>query len=78
MALGQAGGTHALFDLSRPPGGPFPSDRVTVAEPANLTGLRVNLPLPDCDSRPSDCADLRVVNELDGFNLDLTWPARDL
>jgi hypothetical protein len=24
---------------------------------------------PHCDPRPSDCADLQVVNELDGFNV---------
>ena len=61
--------THVRFDLVTPEGAPFPSNRFTVAEPAHITGLRVNLPLPDCDARPSDCADLRVVNELDGFNV---------
>ena len=48
----------------------FPSDRLTVADPAQLTGKRVNLPLPDCTARPSDCNDLRLLNELDGFDLD--------
>lgn len=68
-AQGQTPGTHARFDLSTPQGAPFPSNRFTVPEPSHITGLRVNLPLPDCDARPSDCADLRVVNELDGFNI---------
>jgi hypothetical protein len=27
------------------------------------------LPKPDCAARPSDCADIDVLNELDGFNL---------
>jgi hypothetical protein len=27
------------------------------------------LPKPDCAARPSDCSDLDVLNELDGFNL---------
>ena len=33
------------------------------------TGLRVNLPKPDCGARPSDCADIDVLNQLDGFNI---------
>jgi dienelactone hydrolase len=61
--------TRALFDLATPQGAPFPSNRFTVPEPGHLTGLRIDLPLPDCDSRPSDCADLQEVNELDGFNI---------
>ena len=68
-AQGQPPGTQARFDLSTPQGAPFPSDQFTLAEPSHITGLKVNLPLPDCDARPSDCADLRVVNELDGFNI---------
>jgi hypothetical protein len=60
---------HALFDLTTPTGGPFPSDAFTVAAPTQNTGRRVNLPLPDCTVRPSDCNDLTVINTLDGFNL---------
>jgi hypothetical protein len=30
---------HALFDLTTPANGPFPSDRFTVGNPDNLTGL---------------------------------------
>jgi hypothetical protein len=29
----------------------------------------MNLPKPDCAVRPSDCADIDVINTLDGFNL---------
>jgi hypothetical protein len=61
--------TFAAFDLGSPDGGPFPSDRFTVADPSQLTNRRVNLPLPDAASRPSDYADLTVINTLDGFNL---------
>lgn len=61
--------THALFDLTSHTGGPFPSDRFTVADASQNTGLRVNLAKPDCDARPSDCEDLDVINTLDGFNL---------
>jgi len=56
------------FDLASPGGGPFPSDVFTQRELRNLTLRRVNLPLPDCATRVTDCEDLAVVNELDGFN----------
>jgi hypothetical protein len=58
-----------LFDLTFPESAPFPTDRFTVAEPRNLTGLRVDLPTPDCDQQPSDCEDIAVINTLDGFNV---------
>src|SRR3954465_179626 len=61
--------TLAAFDLDRPDGGPFPSDRFTVADASQLTNRRINLPLPDASSRPSDYADVSVINTLDGFNL---------
>jgi hypothetical protein len=51
-------------------GHPFPSDLFTVADASQLTGLRVALPKPNCAVRPSDCADLDVLNDLDGFNVD--------
>src|SRR6266849_2221008 len=60
---------HALFDLSTPSGGPFPSDQFTVPDHSQNTRRRVNLPLPNCTVRPSDCVDLSVINTLDGFNL---------
>jgi len=48
---------------------PFPSNRFTVADSRNLTGLRINLPRPDCAQKPLDCNDVDVLNTLDGFNL---------
>ena len=60
---------HPRFDLASVSGAPFPSDLHTVADASNRTGRRVNLPLPDCSTQPSDCNDLTVVNTLDGFNL---------
>src|SRR5262245_26099870 len=60
---------HARFDLNDRRRSPFPSDRFTVSDPAQNTGRRVNLPKPDCTARPSDCADLDVINTLDGFNV---------
>jgi len=68
-ALALAAGVQALFDLSAPATAPFPSDRFTVPDHSQNTGLRVNLPRPDCAANPSDCADLDVINTLDGFNL---------
>jgi hypothetical protein len=61
--------TFAAFDLSAPSVGPFPSDRFTVADASQLTGRRVDLPLPDRAARPSDYEDISVINTLDGFNL---------
>jgi hypothetical protein len=42
---------------------------LTVRDGRQNTGLRVSLPKPDCQEHVSDCQDLDVVNELDGFNL---------
>jgi hypothetical protein len=64
-----AAGVKAAFDLTTPSVGPFPSDIFTVPDPSHLTGVRVNLPKPSCAARPSDCADIDVLNTLDGFNL---------
>jgi dienelactone hydrolase len=68
-ALATAAGVQARFDLSSPSGGPFPSDVFTAADPSQLTGVRVSLPKPPCAARPTDCADIDVINTLDGFNL---------
>jgi hypothetical protein len=64
-----ANDTQPRFDLGDPAGGPFPSNRWTVQDASQLTGLRVDLPKPDCNVRPSDCDDVDVLNTLDGFNL---------
>jgi hypothetical protein len=47
---------------------PFPSDQFTVRDFGNKSFRRVNLPLPDCAVRVSDCEDLAVINSLDGFS----------
>src|SRR5262249_43084431 len=44
-------------------------DRFTVADSSQLTGRRVNLPLPDRATHPSDYDDVTLLNTLDGFNL---------
>ena len=61
--------TFAAFNLDNPAGGPFPSDRFTAADSSQLTGRRVDLPLPDHGTRPSDYNDISVIDTLDGFNL---------
>ena len=61
---------QALFNPNVVEQAPFPSDRFTVPNPANITRFQVNLPLPDCTVRPTECNALKVINTLDGFNLD--------
>jgi hypothetical protein len=63
-----AAATHPLFNLNSTTQSPFPSDRFTVVDRHQNTGLRVNLPLPNCGTHPSDCADITLLNQLDGFN----------
>ena len=41
---------------------PFPSNRYTVPDFGNATLRRVQLPKSDCAARPSDCADIDVIN----------------
>jgi hypothetical protein len=53
--------THALQ--------PFPSNLNTVPDASQVTGLRVDLPEPNCKKFPSDCADIAVLDTLDGFNI---------
>ena len=50
-------------------GQPFPTNLYTVRDETQITGLRVDLPKPDCPSHPSDCADIDVLDTLDGFNI---------
>ena len=65
-----ASAVHVRFDLQSPDRSPFPSDRFTVADTRQNTGRRVNLPTPpDCRAEASECEDVAVLNQLDGFNL---------
>jgi hypothetical protein len=67
--LGPGGGVHALFNLDVKTEAPFPTNVFTVPDRTQNTGRRVDLPLPDCKVYVSDCQDLAVINELDGFNM---------
>ena len=66
--LAAAAGVSVRLDYSSPSSSPFPSDRFTQVDWTQNTFRRVKLPKPDCAVRPSDCADIDVVNTLDGFN----------
>ena len=66
---GPHGAVHALFHLDMQGEAPFPTNHFTVPDRSNLTGLRVNLPYPDCNVFISDCQDLTMINQLDGFNM---------
>ena len=68
-AIALAGGVGVKLDLASPDKGPFPSDRFTRLDFSQNTFRRVRLPKPDCNVRPSDCADIDVLNTLDGFNV---------
>ena len=63
-----AANTKVDFDPTNPDIGPFPSDFLTTPDARQRTGRRVNLPLPDCATRSSDCAEIALLNQFDGFN----------
>jgi len=67
-SLAAASGVHPLFNLQSTTQSPFPSDRFTVLDSSQNTNQRINLPLPDCSTHPSDCLDVALLNQLDGFN----------
>ena len=50
-------------------GQPFPSNLYSVPDPTQITGIHVSLPQPNCATHPSDCADVAVLDTLDGFNI---------
>lgn len=66
--VASAAGVHALFNVQSTTQAPFPSDRFTAIDFNQNTFLRVNLPFPNCTTNPSDCADVALLNQLDGFN----------
>jgi hypothetical protein len=48
----------------------FPSNRFTVKDPRQVTGRRVQLPVPHCTKRnDSICDSLKLLNQLDGFDI---------
>src|ERR1700730_7865716 len=67
-AMALASDVHALFNVNSTTQAPFPSDRFTVPDFRQNTHLRVNMPFPNCTTTPSDCLDIALLNQLDGFN----------
>ena len=62
-----ASGVVVSWNPQDPSVGPYPSDVLTTPDSTQKTGIRVNLPMPDCNSAPSDCQDVELINQLDGF-----------
>ncbi|MDO8906510.1 Ig-like domain-containing protein [Hydrogenophaga sp.] len=65
MPVALADGVSVRYDSAH---SPFPTNRLTVLDHSNATFRRVNLPRPDCAIKVSDCADIDVINTLDGFS----------
>ena len=64
-----AAGTTVLFDPSTPATGPFPADSLTTFDPLQKTGLRVNMPVPDCNTQYTACQEGALLDGLDGFSV---------
>ncbi len=64
-----AAGTTVLFDPSTPATGPFPTDFLTTFDPLQKTSLRVNMPLPDCNTQYTACQEGALLDGLDGFSV---------
>ncbi len=69
-------GVVVQFDPSNPDVGPFPTDLLTVPDSAQKTGVRVNMPLPDCSTEVTACANLTLLNNFDGFDLNPRFRVR--
>ena len=63
-----ADGVTVRDDSTTVAGAIFPSNRYTVFDGTQNTLRRVKLPKPDCTVRIGDCADIDVINTLDGFS----------
>lgn len=57
------------FDLNSTKLTPFPSNLFSVPDERQLTGRRISLPMPDCKTQVSDCRIRKLLNQLDGFNV---------
>ncbi len=58
------------FNPAVPAIGPYPTDFLTVPDSNQKSGLRINMPLPDCKAQPGSCSELSLLNTFDGFNLN--------
>jgi hypothetical protein len=62
-----AAGVKVRFDPGAPDVGPYPTDFLTVPDAAQKTGVRINLPSPDCAANRVVCEENAAINQLDGF-----------
>lgn len=63
-------GTTPVFDYASLNASPFPSDAFTTPDAGQRTGVRINLPSPSCSSEPTTCAEVELINQLDGFSVN--------
>jgi hypothetical protein len=61
---------EARFDLDAGSPSPFPADWLTVPDRTQRTGLRIASPAARCTLGRSVCDDLKLLGELDGFDLE--------
>ena len=62
-----ASGVTVSWNPQDPTIGPYPSDALTTPDSTQKSGMHINLPMPDCVAAPSDCQDVQLINQLDGF-----------
>jgi hypothetical protein len=62
-----ASGVIVNWNPQDPTVGPYPTDVLTTPDSTQKNGMRINLPVPDCTTAPSDCQDVQLINQLDGF-----------
>jgi pimeloyl-ACP methyl ester carboxylesterase len=65
--LPAASGVTVNWNPQDPTIGPYPTDVLTTPDSTQKNGKRINLPMPDCTTAPSDCQDVQLLNQLDGF-----------
>ena len=71
LAFSASAGVSVRTSSTDPAATPFPSDRFTVRDWHNNSFRRVSLPKPNCAASTAaalECADIDVINELDGFS----------
>lgn len=61
--------TTVLFAPADPATGPFPTDYLTLPDPLQKTGIRINLPLPDCTRQYTACQETGLLEQMDGFSI---------
>jgi pimeloyl-ACP methyl ester carboxylesterase len=62
-----ASGVTVNWNPQDPTIGPYPTDVLTTPDSTQKNGTRINLPMPDCNMFPTDCQDVQLLNQLDGF-----------